>query len=747
MNKAQVPYQKRKNQPEIRAWSGLNRTYGCADGEIRECRNISTREYPALSTMHGCNRIGEWQNATDIFETDGHLIVVDEGKLYYDGTFLSNVDNQRKQFAEINRLLVIWPDKLYINLNTGELGAIEAEVGGTADAIGETMLAMINAAGTGSIDVRTWAYEWWNAVEGHWEKESSEIYFRCYDDLTYDKDAGEDKWIVTNAKTLKDAPQGYFIGSKPETKTYYTDFGWSMEGSVYGRITSSEVISESKSESMEPGGDGKNYVSYLSEKITRYHFSLFDGEGAALSTLFEAGDTVNIEGSALKYNNKKGVILQGVEENRFSFNAEDMMIAGAIYYDVTQDLTEGHYSLTAENDSNNVGQFKATRTIRAGEQLFKPNEEKNGLEVAVYAYDPKLQRLEKMQSASGSDGGQTLTATVYTMPESGINITRKAPDMDFICERNNRLYGVSNAEEETIFNAQTGKYETVTSRVLHASALGSVTRWNEFQGASTDSYAVAIAGEGNFTAICNYSGGVLAFKEDKMYKLTGDYPAEFYLRSYSVDGVKAGCHKSLCIINEVLYFLSPYGVMRYSGGVPQLISYNLGTMEYTDAVAGRDKTNYYINMYDPEIGIERTFCYDTLRDMWSVEEPQKVSSIARVGDYAYVCRFGNVWKINDPTSNNTVYWNATLNETDEGTMDVKRYKELRMDLSVIGMMEVYLSLDGKEEKLVRRFNDVERSIQRIQLDNRCRKMQIRLEGEGRAIIWALERSFTIEGEQ
>ena len=353
--------------------------------------------------------------------------------------------------------------------------------------------------------------------------------------------------------------------------------------------------------------------------------------------------------------------------------------------------------------------------------------------------------------ASSSVSSYTdLDAKNNSYSASGVNklvIKRTVPKMEYICEHNNRLYGVSNSEEEKIFNTQTGQYETVTSRVLHASALGQPTRWNVYEGAATDSYAVAVAGEGNFTGIVSYSGNVIAFKEDRMYKLSGDYPAEFYLRSYTVDGVKDGCHKSLAIINEVLYYLSPYGVMSYAGGVPSLISYNLDLLKFSDAVAGRDRTRYYISMQDPKNGY-MLYSYDTVRGIWVIESAEEATGIERVGDNAYACIDGKIFKLADEAGQEVVQWEAVLPETDEGTFDSKRYEHLALIADVNGTLTIQCRTDGGEWQTIGTITEAGKKNHRVPMDTiRCQRLQIRLSGEGKATIWAMERRFTVGSER
>ena len=71
----------------------------------------------------------------------------------------------------------------------------------------------------------------------------------------------------------------------------------------------------------------------------------------------------------------------------------------------------------------------------------------------------------------------------------------------------------------------------------------------------TDSYQVGEASNGDFTAAVSYGDHVLFFKEHKVVKFYGDYPSAMNFTYDDIEGVKAGCEKSLVIANEVLYYM------------------------------------------------------------------------------------------------------------------------------------------------------------------------------------------------
>lgn len=765
------------NRIRTDVFKGLHKRDGAPEGAFLEVSGVTTADYPSMKTRPPRARIGEWENATDVYETDGHLIVIDDNKLYYkasnaeEAVFLSNVSNQKKQFAEIGRKLVIWPDKIYINLNTGEVGSLEASVGGRVSVLDGGVLAVAAEAEKGSLPLKSaYSYDEGRGLGNKWD---STYIMRFYTNLAYSNgwvweeshnSPRETLPILTNANigdTMDlSGNSWFFIADKGEPQYFENDGfqkNWSLDGTVYGKLTKM-TVTDVRTGTYDEGGYRYDYKVY----DATYEYELYDAAAVDLTRFFVAGDTVSVEGNALEYNNREGIKLLDVGKNQLV--VENSLVGHANYYNVTTPKVPGTYRLVYQQSQSSGAfgvVFATGRTIRAGEQLFlvRSDASLGGLQATgVYAYDPQTKTLQHFeQASSGPYTDLDATKQEYDAGTGvGMTISRKMPEMDYICERDNRLYGVSNSEEEKIFNTQTGKYETVTSRVLHASALGQPTRWNVFEGAATDSYAVAVAGEGDFTGIVNFSGSVIAFKENRMYKLTGDYPAEFYLRSYTVDGVKEGCHKSLAIINEVLYYLSPYGVMSYSGGVPSLISYEIGIDRYEEAVAGRDRMNYLIQM-------DKLYCYDTIHGLWVSEDYGKVTGIESVGNSAYIVTDGKIMQTD--SGDEKVEWYAVTHFTDEGTFLHKDYQAMNLDAALKDGAEIKMeyrtsedepwktldtmtSYHGTEWQNRKILNEAKRMHHKFTPGiQRCDRIQFRLSGKGACKIYAYDRVVRFESDK
>lgn len=180
-----------------------------------------------------------------------------------------------------------------------------------------------------------------------------------------------------------------------------------------------------------------------------------------------------------------------------------------------------------------------------------------------------------------------------------VSITRAVPDMDFICENENRLWG---CKGDTIF----------------ASKLGDPFNWNVFDGIATDSYAVNVGSAGDFTACYSYLGYPCFFKEENVYKVYGNKPSNYQVMGSASLGVETGSDRSLAIAGEILFYLSRAGIVAYSGGIPQSVAAPFGTDRYKNAIGGSDGVKYYVSMEGAN-GYT-LFVFDTRTNQWHKED-------------------------------------------------------------------------------------------------------------------------------
>lgn len=315
-----------------------------------------------------------------------------------------------------------------------------------------------------------------------------------------------------------------------------------------------------------------------------------------------------------------------------------------------------------------------------------------------------------------------------------VTVEREVPDLDFICESGNRLWGVNN-EDKTIY----------------VSALGDPTNFYVYDGATAGasmlSYAVPVGTDGDFTAICAYGNNVLCWKENYLHKVLGTDASNYEVFTYQIAGVQAGSSASLQIINEVLYYKGREGVYAYTGGTPQMISAKLGLVNYSEAVSGHDGRGYYISMKRADTGAWETLCYSTETGLWMKESNDHVVAFANLGGELYfLTEEGIFHREGETDGEKMVTWGATFAPFHETVHNKKGYSRLllRLELEEGAWMEVDISTDNGPFKTVWTVSAPNKTTQVIPLrPGRCDRFQVRLRGEGKFLLQSMVREFTV----
>ena len=148
---------------------------------------------------------------------------------------------------------------------------------------------------------------------------------------------------------------------------------------------------------------------------------------------------------------------------------------------------------------------------------------------------------------------------------------------------------------------------------------------------------------------------MLFWKETKLHKMLGGYPAEYAMYTYEMEGLQSGCHKSQQVINDTLFYKGPHGVYAYSGGTPTMISENFGEKEFTDAVSGNDGDSYYLSVKDG--AAYRLMVYETKTGIWVLEDDTEAVDFARIGKTLYMLDVdGNVRLLDSAETPQTQPW-------------------------------------------------------------------------------------------
>lgn len=751
MRLPKIAYSIKKNLRSIKSFGGINKTENFKEGEFKNALGLSSKGYPALTTSAPLRRIFQGENILDFYEHNGKLLIIDtDGNLTFDGKAVGIVSATKKQFATVNTKLCIFPDKVYIDLDTMELhplveGIFPPRTFGAVQITSDSISFSSEAPYLQSL-TETFGddYKYAQGKQTYAYGNNRSDVEKCWD---------KDRKIWKNLREIQYAAA-------------LTDWNMDEAGYIEYHLSTGNIFIPSISQSgqiniVEGDWNGINTNLYNNEGIycvitninTEYEYEIDEStiryvtktytydayrasDGVKLfADAFVEGDTVDVSGTPLTLYDGTGIKIEKIdgESNTLYFPKDSF--SGAISYleastDISGDLIfrvqyydyEG--GIPDESTQFINQQFykaKIYDTVKAGSLLYYYNGfisvwDKEELKV-VAQFEAEQFEAEWMQ---GNQASWNYDMLPYSIEGATIKVSKHIPDLDYICESENRLWGVSNK-----------------THTIYASALGLPGEFNEFDVISTDSYAVAVASEDDFTAICAYGGGVCCFKENRLHKILGSYPAEYYMNEYEIAGVQKGSERSLCIINEVLYYKGEYGVYAYSGGTPRLVSYELGTETCKGEASATDGVNYYISLTD---GI---YVYDKLHGVWHRPWENCSTQMMSIGDRIILLCEGVLFD-NLGQEENTL-WRAEFTPFDEDSPLKKVYcsMQLLMKTSKGSSIRVLVSSDGKIPKPVYSKSFIRDMTVEVSLPHqRCSVMKVIIEGKGKATLYGITREFT-----
>ena len=322
-----------------------------------------------------------------------------------------------------------------------------------------------------------------------------------------------------------------------------------------------------------------------------------------------------------------------------------------------------------------------------------------------------------------------------TVAEGAIKVERKMPELDFITESENRLWGCRYGV------AANG--EVVNE--IYASKLGDFKNWNCFMGLATDSYAASCGTDGQFTGAITHMGYPLFFKENCVHKVYGNYPANYQIQTTACRGVQKGCHKSLAIVNEVLYYKARSGICAYDGSLPTEASYALGEVAYSEAVGGAHGNKYYVSMKDAT-GTWNLFVYDTAKGMWHKEDDLHAEDFCSCRGELYAISGNEIITMlgSGNEGESELEWMVETGEIGISSPDMKYISRLtvRMSMDIDSEAILYVQYDYCDvwESMFALRSDNLRSFSVPIRPKRCDYMKIRIEGRGMAKIYSITKT-------
>ena len=598
----------------LRAFGGLNETYGCTEAEYSGGMNFSARDFPALSTRLPRRRLQELAGLNGMYHLNGLLTVCGRDLVYTPDeapaqpvTVKNAVADSRKTMVGIGTKILIFPDKVAFDTADGSAAPLGAA----------------------------------------WEAGSLSVSFApC--------DASGNTYEVKDKGTKEpEHPQDgqLFLKLNEPDKPY------SAENTL-------EVYSEASG----------NWT------VIPLDYCLVTAEG--IGAEFRVWDTVTMTGTGAEQAGQWA----GLDGDR-------------IVYGVTE--------TTLRLRADPGGEHFYGRLVHNGSS-------------AVWVSMDGTQREEYF-------------------PAEGVKVERRVPDLEYLTECDNRVWGCSSSEN-----------------VIYACKLGDPTNWFSYRGIAADSYAVTVGSDGAFTGAATCMGYALFFKENTLHKLYGSKPSDFQLSSLRCRGVAKGAARSLCVINETLYYLSPDGVMAWDGSIPTKVSTALDPARLRNvksALGGALDGRYYLHLVrgGGEAQAVRLLVYDTERGLWQ-EEDVCSYEMTGSGGQLYLWDGKAIWAadadreenwqqaggIEDGVSFELVSGDIGLDSPEE--LYLSRLT-LRLEAEVKSRIEVAVSYDsGAWETLAQLNADGRRCFDVPFVPRRCGSLRFRLKGRGQLTLRSLTRT-------
>ena len=327
------------------------------------------------------------------------------------------------------------------------------------------------------------------------------------------------------------------------------------------------------------------------------------------------------------------------------------------------------------------------------------------------------------------------------------------PDMDFIVESNNRLWGC--------------KYGLVNGEVvneIYASALGDFRVWRRFINNSQDSYTAQVGTDGPWTGAITQRGYPVFFKENCIHRVSGATPTTYQIQTTLCRGVQRGSWRSLAVVAENIYYKSRDGIMVYDGNMPQPVSEQLGNELYSDARAGVLHEKYYICMKDKNDNYVQ-MVYDTKYGTWWKEDGVQALDYGTVEDELFyideenntlVSVKGSVGTAEDALSWMAefdlygVHYNRQSNYDDPKRVRNNKYVSLfkiRAELGAGAYMRLYIKYDNRPYEYIgeKRGQNLRSFVLPVR-PKRCDHVRFKLEGVGDVKIYDISRIMEVGGD-
>lgn len=446
-------------------------------------------------------------------------------------------------------------------------------------------------------------------------------------------------------------------------------------------------------------------------------------EGVDMEALFRAGEAVSIRGCEQLPGNNQTLVIREVQGSCLYFYDGSFPLPETLEYRVMGTLEPGRYHfLWPEHRTYYF--FELEQALTAGDRL---EVDRSNIYMKVLPANGEAFTLVTGTGAFGDRELEMERICLSQRETAEVTVAREVPDMEFLCQWGNRLWGVG-------------------GNSIYGCRLGDAKTWYNFDGTAADCWSVEVGSAGAFTGAFSYGGYPLFFKEDHIYRLYGTKPSNYQLFDSEALGCEAGSHKSFAVVGQTLYYKSRAGFVAYNGGVPRKMDAPLGTARRQDAVAGSDGRKYYVSCREGEQW--SLLVYDSLTGLWHREDDSRAGDFVWCGGELYMLRQGQIWmlgSVRSPRGQQEETVESFCEFADApgpagGRIAVRR---LRFRVQCDGELTAWICYDstGRWEKAAS-VAGKEPGVKTMELvPRRCDHYRIRLEGRGDWKLWALGREY------
>ena len=320
-----------------------------------------------------------------------------------------------------------------------------------------------------------------------------------------------------------------------------------------------------------------------------------------------------------------------------------------------------------------------------------------------------------------------------------LTVSRTVPDLDYIVESENRIWGC--------------RWDGTINEIC-ACAQGDAKNWNKFTGTTMDSYRLSVGSDGMFTGAAVQQGYVMFFKENVIHKIYGSKPSNYQITNVTGRGIMRGCSKSAVIVNETLYYCSKNGICQYAGGAPSGIYSPFGDVKYSDATGGKCGDKYYVSMKERN-GDYVLFCFDENLNMWFKEDNTQVKFFAEDKGSLYYITADNelfvtvaddyVEELPLEETEDKFEWFAETGDIGIQEPDCKWYSDIQIRLSMERgtQVDVFVQYDSDGEwRQVESLKNKDKGAYTINFNTpKVDHFKIRISGRGDAKIYSISKNY------